>query len=276
MSTVADPDQRRTAPRFSLLGPAMVAAVAYVDPGNVATNTSAGAKYGYLLVWVLVMATIVAGVMQYLSAALGSATGRSLPQLIGERLTPRRRIAYWLQAELIAMATDVAEVVGGALALNLLFGWPLPVGGVITGLVSLALLLIRDRGGLARFELVVVGLLVVIAVGFGAGLVAAPPDAAGVIAGLVPHFDGVGSVVLAAGMVGATVMPHALYVHSSLAADRFAQGGRGLTLAEKLRITRTDVGLAMLLAGAVNISMLLVAATALGGNGRGGHAVGRL
>ena len=213
------------------------------------------------------MATIVAGVMQYLSAALGSATGRSLPQLIGERLTPRRRIAYWLQAELIAMATDVAEVVGGALALNLLFGWPLPVGGVITGLVSLALLLIRDRGGLARFELVVVGLLVVIAVGFGAGLVAAPPDVAGVIAGLVPHFDGVGSVVLAAGMVGATVMPHALYVHSSLAADRFAQGGRGLTLAEKLRITRTDVGLAMLLAGAVNISMLLVAATALGGTG---------
>jgi len=259
-------EQRRTAPRFRLLGPAMVAAVAYVDPGNVATNTSAGAQYGYLLLWVLVVATVVAGVMQYLSAALGAATGRSLPELVGQRLGPRRRIAYWLQAELIAIATDVAEVVGGAVALRLLFDWPLPVGGVITGLISLALLMIRDRGGLGRFELVILGLLVVIAVGFGAGLIASPPSGSGILHGLVPAFDGVGTVVLAAGMVGATVMPHALYVHSALAADRFRQDGAGLDLRAKLRITRYDVVLAMILAGAVNISMLLVAATALGGS----------
>lgn len=259
-------EPRRAAPRLTLLGPAMVAAVAYVDPGNVATNTSAGSKYGYLLLWVLVVATVVAGVMQYLSAALGAATGRSLPELVGERLGSRGRTGYWLQAELIAMATDVAEVVGGAVALNLLFHWPLPVGGVVTGLVSLALLTVRDRGGLARFELVILGLLVVIAAGFAAGLVASPPSGAHILRGLVPGFDGVGTVVLAAGMVGATVMPHALYVHSALAADRFRQDGAGMDLAAKLRVTRYDVVFAMILAGAVNISMLLVAATALGGS----------
>lgn len=113
MIPAAGAGQRRAAPRFTLLGPAMVAAVAYVDPGNVATNTSAGSKYGYLLLWVLVLATIVAGVMQYLSAALGAATGQSLPELVGRRLSSRGRTTYWLQAELIAMATDVAEVVGG-------------------------------------------------------------------------------------------------------------------------------------------------------------------
>jgi manganese transport protein len=259
-------EQRRAAPRFTLLGPAMVAAVAYVDPGNVATNTSAGSRYGYLLLWVLVLATVVAGVMQYLSAALGAATGQSLPELVGQRLGSRARTGYWLQAELIAMATDVAEVVGGAVALRLLFDWPLPVGGVVTGLISLALLMIRDRGGLGRFELVILGLLVVIAAGFGAGLIASPPSGTQILHGLVPAFDGIGTVVLAAGMVGATVMPHALYVHSALAADRFRQDGADLDLAAKLRVTRYDVVLAMILAGAVNISMLLVAATALGGS----------
>lgn len=164
------------------------------------------------------------------------------------------------------MATDVAEVVGGAVAFQLLFDWPLHAGGVVTGVTSLALLLIRDRDGLARFELVILGLLIVIAAGFGAGLIASPPSGTDILHGLVPGFDGVGSVVLAAGMVGATVMPHALYVHSSLAADRFRQGGVGLSLGDKLRITRYDVVFAMVLAGAVNISMLLVAATALGGS----------
>jgi len=209
----------------ALLGPAFVAAIAYVDPGNVAANISAGATYGYLLVWVLVAASAMAVVVQYLSAKLGIVTGRSLPQLLGDRLSRPSRLAYWAQAEIIAAATDLAEVVGGAIALHILFGVPMLVGGVIIAAVSMVLLAVRSRHGARRFEQVVVVLLVLITAGFVAGLFVSPFSWADAAAGLVPRFEGSRSVLLAASMLGATVMPHAIYAHSDLARERFAEPG---------------------------------------------------
>ncbi len=256
--------------RLLLLGPAFVAAIAYVDPGNVAANLSAGAEYGYLLVWVLVAANLMAVVVQYLSAKLGVVTQQSLPQMVARSLDgdhpgrPGRRVArlaYWLQAELVAVATDIAEVVGGAIALWLLFGVPLPLGGVVVGLVSLAMLGVRDQLGGRAFELVVGGVLAVIAVGFLAGLVVAPPDPAGMLSGMVPRFEGTGSVLLATSMLGATVMPHAIYVHSSLSQQRH----QGTDVGQALRGTRVDTVAALVVAGSVNIGMLLLAAATLSG-----------
>ncbi|WP_063010375.1 Nramp family divalent metal transporter [Nocardia kruczakiae] len=248
-----------------LLGPAFVAAIAYVDPGNVASNISAGAQYGYLLVWVVVMANVMAALVQYLSAKLGVVTGRSLPQIVRERAGRPVRLAYWGQAELAAMATDLAEVVGGAIALNLLFGLPLLLGGVITGVVSMALLAVQNRRGQQPFERVIIGLLAVIAIGFLAGVVISPPAPSGVVGGLVPRFDGAQSVLLAAAMIGATVMPHAIYLHSGLTRDRHGRTEPGPRRSRLLRATRMDVGLAMIIAGAVNLAMLLMAAATLGG-----------
>lgn len=263
-----------------LLGPAFVAAIAYVDPGNVASNISAGAQFGYLLVWVIVGASLMAAVVQYLSAKLGLVTGLSLPEALRERLGRPTRLAYWAQAELVAIATDLAEVVGGAIALHLLFGLPLLVGGVVTGAVSMALLMVSDRGGPRRFERMIVGFLGIIAVGFLVGLVVEPPSPSATIGGLLPRFAGSESVLLAAAMLGATVMPHAVYLHSGLARDRReapdARRPRP-TLQTTLQATRVDVGLAMLLAGSVNLGMLLLAATNLQGLGgvesiQGAHA----
>ncbi|MEV8214297.1 Nramp family divalent metal transporter [Leifsonia sp. NPDC077715] len=248
-----------------LLGPAFVAAIAYVDPGNVAANLTAGARYGYLLVWVLVAANAIAVFVQYQSAKLGIVTGRSLPELLGTRLGTFGRRAYWVQAELVAAATDIAEVIGGAIALNLLFGLPLPLGGLIVGVVALGILSIQSRRGQRPFEAVIVGLLAVIAVGFLAGLFVSPVDWGAAAAGLVPRFDGTETVLLAASMLGATVMPHAIYLHSALARDRHGASGDAGRIRTLLRATRLDVVLALIIAGAVNIAMLLVAASSLRG-----------
>ncbi len=277
-----------------LLGPAMVAGVAYLDPGNVASNMTAGAAFGYLLAWVVVLGNVMAWLIQYLSAKLGIVTGESLPQVLGRRIRrPWARRAYWLQAELVAMATDVAEVIGGAVALHLLFGIPLVWGGAITGIVSLALLLVQTRRGARAFETVLIGLLVIIAIGFSAGLFFAPPDAAGVVGGLVPRFEDSTSVLLAASILGATIMPHAIYAHSALARDRFAppaadaphatagasasarpssplapadlETARGISTPRLLRATRWDVTIALAVAGTVNLAILLLAAANLAG-----------
>ncbi|WP_370070584.1 Nramp family divalent metal transporter [Mycobacterium sp. MAA66] len=252
-------------PSWSLLGPAFVAAIAYVDPGNVAANVSAGAKFGYLLVWVILLANVMAGLVQYLSAKLGLTTGRSLPELMAANSRTPTRIAFWVQAELVAIATDLAEVVGGAIALQLLFHLPMLVGGVITAVVSMALLSIQNRGGQRAFERVIGGLLLIITVGFLASLVVDPPAAGDVLGGMVPRFDGAESVLLATAILGATVMPHVVYLHSGLARDRHGRPECGAPLRRMLRITRYDVGLAMVIAGAVNLAMLLVAATNLQG-----------
>ncbi|MFS0795322.1 Nramp family divalent metal transporter [Microbacterium sp. 1P10AE] len=272
----AAPPRRATRRAAWLLGPAMVAGVAYLDPGNVASNMTAGAVFGYLLVWVVVLGNVMAWLIQYLSAKLGIVTGESLPQLLGRRIQrPWLRRAYWVQAELVAMATDVAEVIGGAVALNLLFGIPLLWGGVITGVVSIALLLVQSRRGARAFETVVIGLLLIIAVGFTAGLFFAPPDPAGVVGGLLPRFDGATSVLLAASILGATIMPHAIYAHSALSRDRFApaeptaaadlEAARGVSTRRLLRATRWDVTIALAVAGTVNLAILLLAAANLTG-----------
>ena len=252
-------------PGWALLGPAFVAAIAYVDPGNIAANVSAGSQFGFLLVWVIVVANVMAGLVQYLSAKLGLVTGYTLPEAVRDRTRTPTRIAYWVQAELVAVATDVAEIIGGAIALHLLFGLPLVLGGAITGVVSLLLLGIGDRNGQRVFERVIIGLLLVIAIGFMASLVVNPPPASDVIGGLVPRFDGAQSVLLATAMLGATVMPHAVYLHSGLARDRHGHPSPGRDRAVLLRATRWDVGIAMVLAGTVNLALLLVAATNLRG-----------
>jgi manganese transport protein len=243
-----------------LLGPAFVAAIAYVDPGNVAANVSSGAQYGYLLLWVIVVANVLAGLVQYLSAKLGLVTGRSLPEAIGDRMGRRQRLAFWAQAELVAVATDAAEVIGGAIALHILFDLPLLIGGVITGVVSLLLLMIQDRRGQILFERVITGLLLIIAIGFAASFFVATPPSEAVLGGLVPRFRGAESVLLAAAILGATVMPHAVYMHSGLALDRHGHPPAGPLRRRLLLITRVDVVLAMAVAGTVNAAMLLVAA----------------
>lgn len=248
-----------------LLGPALVAGVAYLDPGNVAANVTAGARYGYLLIWVVVCANLVAWLIQYLSAKLGVVTGKSLPELLGERFgTPAGRIAYWVQAEGVAIATDLAEVIGGAVALWLLFDVPLLAGGLITGAVSMVLLAVQSRRGPRAFEFVIIGLLAIIVLGFTWGVVVAPPEPAGVVTGLVPRFAGTDSVLLAVSVLGATIMPHAIYAHSSLARDRFRDRD-GLTTMRLLRATRLDVSVAMVIAGGVNLAMMLLAAANLAG-----------
>jgi len=248
-----------------LLGPAFVAAIAYVDPGNVAANLSAGARYGYLLVWVLVLANAMAVIVQYLSAKLGIVTGSSLPETLGGRLRRPARLLYWVQAEVTAAATDVAEVIGGAVALQIIFGLPLLVGGLVVGVVSLGLLAIQSRRGQRTFEFVIIGLLAIIAMGFVAGLAVSPVDWRGAAGGLVPRFQGPDTVLLAASMIGATVMPHAIYLHSGLARDRHGVNEDAGIIRRLLRATRWDVITALVIAGGVNIAMLLLAAASLPG-----------
>lgn len=263
--TAGSTGARSKAPKPAwLLGPAMVAGVAYLDPGNVAANMSAGAQFGYLLVWVLVLANVAAWLIQYTSAKLGLATGSSMAEILGERITSRPgRILYGMQAQFVAIATDVAEVIGGAVALWIMFDVPLIAGAIITGTVSTVLLFVQSVRGAKTFEFVIIGFIVVIAIGFGYGLFLAPPAAGDVLGGLVPRFDGASSVLLAASILGATVMPHAIYAHSSLTRDRF--GGSVLPPERLKRATRVDVTVALGIAGSVNLAMLLVAATVLPG-----------
>ncbi|MEU1597971.1 Nramp family divalent metal transporter [Streptomyces sp. NPDC005708] len=260
---------------YTLLGPAFVAAIAYVDPGNFATNVQAGATFGPLLLWVLLTANVVAMLLQYLSAKLGVATGKSLPELC--RAWYRRPVVWglWVQAEAVVVMTDLAEVVGGAIALYLLFGLPLWLGGVVVGAVSLLMMPMRGRGR-RRFEvLMAVGLTSLLGLFLGQVIGAGAPLATAAD-GLLPGLSGTESLVLAGGIVGATAMPHVIYLHSALTSDRYnlsllpeavspAQGpvddpDRPLRH-RLLRHIRTDVLVAMVLAGAVNVALLVSAAT---------------
>ncbi|MGY1633743.1 Nramp family divalent metal transporter [Geodermatophilus sp. SYSU D01186] len=257
--------------RLALFGPAFVAAIAYVDPGNFATNFSAGAEYGYLLLWVIVLANGMAMFVQSLSAKLGLATGMSLPQNC-RREYPRPVVwGLWVQAEVVTMATDLAEIVGGAIALHLLFGLDLFTGGLVTGAWAFLLLAVQAPGD-RRFIGLVTAYFGVILVAFlllvpGAGI-----DAGAAVAGLVPRVDDAGSVLLAAGILGATVMPHAIYLHSALVTET----SEATTTRQKrtaLRAQRTDVTTAMGLAGLVNVAMLLVAAAVFAGSSLGANAL---
>jgi len=246
-----------------LLGPAFVAAIAYVDPGNFATNITAGAGYGYLLVWVIVASNLMAMLIQYLSAKSGIATGQSLPDLCRENY-PRPVVrGLWVQAEIVAIATDIAEVLGGALALYLLFDLPLLVGGSITAVVAFALLGLQNKGH-RPFEVAITGLLAVILIGFLYSLVLGGVSGPGVAEGLVPRFDGAESVLLASGMLGATVMPHAIYLHGALTTGRY-DAHNDDERRVLLKSQRVDVLSAMTLAGLMNLSMLVIAAEVLSG-----------
>ncbi|MBC9944401.1 Nramp family divalent metal transporter [Leucobacter sp. cx-328] len=254
---------------LALLGPAFVAAIAYVDPGNVAANMSAGAEYGYLLLWVLVLANAMAAIVQYLSAKLGLVTGESLPSLLGKRLSTTSRRLYWVQAELVAAATDLAEVIGGALALYILFGIPLLPGGILVGILSILILMLQGRRQ-RQFEGVMIFMLIVITVGFVGGLLFVNINPSELVAGLVPRFADVQSLLLATSMLGATIMPHAIYLHSSLSRDRHgasiaASGDDPRLIKRLLKASKIDVFLALILAGGVNIAMLILAAASLQG-----------
>ena len=252
----------RTAP--PLLGPAFVAAIAYVDPGNFATNFAAGSNYGYLLLWVIVAANGMAMVIQALSAKLGLATGRNLPEVCRDTFPRPVSIGLWVQAEIVAIATDLAEVIGGAVALYLLFGLPLPLGGLVTGVVAFGLLALQGRGH-RPFERAVAGLFAVIVIGFLITLLRVPVEAGPLAAGLVPGFAGAESLLLATGILGATVMPHVIYLHSALTSRRDPTDtpDQRRTL---LRRHRRGVLLAMGLAGLVNAAMLVVAAALFHGS----------
>ena len=244
-----------------LLGPAFVAAIAYIDPGNFATNITAGSRYGYLLVWVVVVSNLMAMLIQYLSAKAGIATGRNLPELCRDHFRPRVTRGLWVQAEVVAIATDLAEVLGGAIALQLLFGLPLLAGGLITAAVAFGLLGVQSRGA-RPFEVAIVGMLLVVLLGFLYSLVVGGVDSGDVVAGLVPRFEGTDTVLLATGMLGATVMPHVIYLHGALTQGRYLRSTEHERLG-LLRSQRIDVVLAMSVAGVINLSMLLVAAKVL-------------
>jgi len=241
-----------------MLGPAFVAAVAYVDPGNFATNVRGGAELGYLLLWVVLAANLMAMLIQYLSAKLGIVTDRNLPELCRERFPRPVAWGLWIQAEAMAMATDVAEFIGAALGLRLLFDIPLLPAGFLTGAIAFALLELQ-RHGFRRFELAITGLLGIILLGFLYETVKIGPSASGSLHGLVPSLSGSRSVYLAVGIVGATVMPHVIYLHSALTTGR-TEIRNAADRARVLRFERTDVVVALGLAGLVNLAMLAVAA----------------
>ena len=252
-------DRRGLRGLWPFLGPAFVAAVAYVDPGNFATNISAGAQFGYLLLWVILCSNLMAMLIQSMSAKLGIATGKNLPEVCRERFPKPVSIGLWIQAEIIAMATDLAEFIGAALALNLLFGIPLFPAGLLTGAGVFGILALQRRG-FRPLEAAISSMVGVIIVAFAFQMFFAQPEGERILAGLfTPGFKGTESVLLAAGILGATVMPHVIYLHSALTQRRVV----GKTDEEKKKIFRfelIDVVIAMSLAGMINVSMLIMAA----------------
>src|SRR5919106_2679652 len=244
---------------WPFLGPAFVAAVAYVDPGNFATNISGGAQFGYLLLWVILCSNLMAMLIQSMSAKLGIATGKNLPEICRERFPKPVSLGLWVQAEVIAMATDLAEFIGAALALNLLFGVPLFPAGLITAVGAFAILALQRRG-FRPLEAAISSLVGVIVIAFAFQMFYAQPEGDRILAGLfTPQFAGTESVLLAAGILGATVMPHVIYLHSALTQRRVM----GRTDEEKKKIFRfeqIDVVVAMAIAGTINASMLIMAA----------------
>ncbi len=244
---------------LAVMGPAFVACIAYIDPGNFATNISAGSTYGYLLVWVLISANLMAMLIQNLSAKIGIATGENLPQLCRRHFRRPVVRGLWVQAEVVAMATDLAEFVGAALALYLLFGVPLFPAGLITAVASFAILALQRRG-YRRFELAVGFFVVIILLGFLYNTLKIGFDPGEAAAGLVPSFDGTNSVLLATGILGATVMPHVIYLHSALTQGRIRPRDDD-ERRQLLRFQRIDVTIAMSIAGVVNLLMLIVAAS---------------
>src|SRR3954470_18227776 len=251
---------------WPFLGPAFIAAVAYIDPGNFATNIAGGAKFGYLLLWVVLGANLIAMVVQTQSAKLGIATGRNLAEACRDTFSRRTSIGLWLQAEIVAAACDVAEVVGAALGLNLLFGIPLFPAGLLAGAGAFAILALQQKG-FRRLEAVIVGMVGVVVLAFAFEVFESHPDGGETAKHLfTPGFAGTESILLAVGIIGATVMPHVIYLHSALTQRRIV-GRNEREKRQILRFERIDVVIAMAIAGAVNLSMMIMAAALFNGSG---------
>ncbi len=254
--------------KLALLGPAFVAAIGYIDPGNFATNIQAGASYGYKLLWVVVWANVMAMVIQLMSAKLGIATGKNLAEHIRDRF-PRPAVwFYWVQAEIIAMATDLAEFIGAALGFKMLLGISLLQGAVLTGVATFLILMLQNRGQ-KPLELVIGGLLLFVAAAYIVELFFSQPKMTELLQGMaLPSLPTADAVFLAAGVLGATIMPHVIYLHSSLTQN----GGRGSSRGERYSSTKLDVAIAMTIAGFVNLAMMATAAAAFHFNGHSGVA----
>jgi manganese transport protein len=243
------------------IGPAFICSVAYTDPGNFATNIQAGAKYDYSLLWVVLLANVVAMLFQGLSARLGIVTNRNLAELCREYFPRPLVYAMWIISEVAAMATDLAEFLGGAIGLSLLFHIPLLWGMVVTGVAVYAILAVQGRGW-RPIELIIAGLVGVISLCYVVELFIAPPDWLASAAGLVtPALPDAAALTLAVGMIGATVMPHAIYLHSSLTQDR-APARDEAERRTLLRYSDIEVVVALTVAGLVNVAMVMMAAAA--------------
>src|SRR5438067_4338655 len=248
------------------LGPAFIAAVAYVDPGNFATNMAGGSRFGYMLLWVVLAANLMAMLIQSMGAKLGIATGRNLPEVCRDRF-PRPVVWFlWVQAELIAMATDLAEFVGAALGLNLLFGMPLFIAALLTGFIAFVILGLQ-ASGFRRLEATITGLVGLIVIAFGLEVFRADPSWGSVLGNtVVPHLDGPESILLATGILGATVMPHVIYLHSALTQKRVV-GANAEARRKIFHFEMVDVVIAMGIAGIINLAMLTTAAAVFGSRG---------
>ncbi|WHS99924.1 MAG: Divalent metal cation transporter MntH [Pantoea stewartii] len=253
--------------KLALLGPAFIAAIGYIDPGNFATNIQAGAAYGYQLLWVVVWANIMAMLIQLMSAKLGIATGKNLAEHIRDRF-PRPAVwFYWVQAEIIAMATDLAEFIGAALGFKLLLGVSLMQGAVLAGVATVLILMLQNRGQ-KPLELVIGGLLLFVAAAYIVELFFSQPKVSELVTGMaLPSLPNADAVFLAAGVLGATIMPHVIYLHSAL-----TQGKSRDSQAQRYSSTKLDVAIAMTIAGFVNLAMMATAAAAFHFSGHSGIA----
>ncbi|AXU94129.1 MAG TPA: divalent metal cation transporter [Erwinia persicina] len=253
--------------KFALMGPAFIAAIGYIDPGNFATNIQAGASYGYTLLWVVVWANVMAMVIQLMSAKLGIATGKNLAEHIRDRF-PRPAVwFYWVQAEIIAMATDLAEFIGAAIGFKLVFGVSLLQGAMLTGVATFLILMLQSRGQ-KPLEFIIGGLLLFVAAAYVIELFFSQPKIIDLMHGMaVPSLPTADAVLLAAGVLGATIMPHVIYLHSSL-----TQKDEGGTRAQRYSSTKLDVAIAMTIAGFVNLAMMATAAAAFHFSGHSGIA----
>jgi manganese transport protein len=258
---VLDGQRRGLRGYLAFVGPAVVASIAYMDPGNFATNIQAGARYGYELLWVVLVANLIAMLFQALSAKLGIVTGRNLAEMCREQFPKPVALAMWVVSEIAAMATDLAEFLGGAIGLSLLLGLPLLVGMAVTAVIVYGVLMF-DRFGFRPVELIVGNLVAVIGVCYLVEMLIAPVDWRAAGLGLVmPQLPDAGALLLAVGIIGATVMPHAVYLHSGLTQSRIP----ARNAAEKrtvVRISNTEVIVALAIAGLVNLAMVMMAASA--------------
>ncbi|HIH19625.1 TPA: divalent metal cation transporter [Candidatus Micrarchaeota archaeon] len=246
------------------LGPAFVASIAYMDPGNFATNIAAGSDFGYMLIWVILASNLMAQVIQYLSAKLGIATGKTLPQLCRERFSRPVALFLWFVAEIVAIATDLAEFLGAALGFYLLFNIPLLAAAVITGVLVFAILAI-ERFGFRKLEYTIMAFVGAILAAYVFEVFIAKPDWGKVAFHTFVPLIGSDSIYIAVGMLGATVMPHVIYLHSALVQPRVREGH---VKKKHLSATRWDVLIAMNLAFFINAAMVIMAAAVFYANGR--------